>query len=75
MTEQEWPASDDPARMLRLFRNVYRDRDTGKPVIGDRKLWLFACACARQVWDLLVDDAPCSKCGGCHVLDLLLGRD
>jgi hypothetical protein len=41
MTEQEWLAATDPTPMLRLLE--------GK--VSDRKLRLFACACARDVED------------------------
>jgi hypothetical protein len=47
MTEQEWQAwSGDPCLML----DPVRDR------VSERKLRLFACACCRRIWHLLVDD-------------------
>jgi hypothetical protein len=46
MTEAEWRACDDPARMLRAVRL----RAT------PRKLRLFAAACCRLVWDRLPGD-------------------
>jgi hypothetical protein len=45
MTEAEWLASADPGPML----DFYGPRAT------QRKLWLFACACCREVWPLLAD--------------------
>lgn len=45
MTEQDWLASDDPGAMLAHIQ--------GK--VSDRKLRLFACACCRCLWHLLVD--------------------
>ena len=54
MTEAEWLASSDPAAMLQEV--------AGK--VSDRKLRLFACACARQVWDRLTDDSSCPTCDG-----------
>jgi hypothetical protein len=56
MTEGEWLASDDPARMLYVVQGPepeYGGFPTRK--ISDRKLRLFACACCRQVWDRLTD--------------------
>jgi hypothetical protein len=46
MTEQEWVGCADPEKMLEFLRGT----------ASDRKLRLFACACARAVWDLLEDE-------------------
>jgi hypothetical protein len=43
MSDREWLTSDDSAAMLRAVR----------PRAAERKLRLFACACARLVWDRL----------------------
>src|SRR6516225_2830409 len=48
MTEAEWLACTDPEPMLKFLR--------GKA--GSRKLRLFACACLRRVWHLLIEE-PC----------------
>jgi|SRR6516162_1380194 len=45
MSEQEWLDSTDPTPMLDFLR--------GKA--SGRKLRLFACACCRRVWPLLVE--------------------
>jgi hypothetical protein len=49
MTEQEWLTCDDPARMLRLYTSDEMPWPTGSPapVVSERKLRLFAIACAR----------------------------
>lgn len=74
MTESEWLASTDPARMLDRLRGQDADGlpvpyaggmlppnwTPGKFLVSDRKLRLFACACCRQVWD----GTPCRTCGG-----------
>src|SRR5437588_263155 len=46
MTEQEWQNCPDYRKMLQFV--------WGKT--SDRKLRLFACACCRSVWPLLVDE-------------------
>jgi hypothetical protein len=46
MTEAEWLACTDPTPMLEFLRGR----------ASDRKLRLFACACARAFWYLLVDE-------------------
>jgi hypothetical protein len=46
MMESEWLQCTDPVRMLQLF--------CGRT--GERKMRLFACACARSVWTSLSDE-------------------
>ena len=46
MTEEEWLSCTDPTPMLRYLK----ERQT-----SERKLRLLACACCRQIWDLLPD--------------------
>jgi hypothetical protein len=45
VTEEEWLEGKDPAPLLRYVREI----------ASDRKLRLFACACARRAWGLLGD--------------------
>jgi hypothetical protein len=45
MTEAEWNECDDPQKMLEFL--------PGKA--SDRRLWLFAAACCRRAWSLLID--------------------
>lgn len=63
MTESEWLTSQDPAAMLGEIIAPYNS-DMGGYRASDRKLRLFACACVRQVWGLLTDNAPCQNCNG-----------
>jgi hypothetical protein len=62
MTEADWLASDDPARMLRLYISDEMPWPQGAPapIVSPRKLRLFACACCRAVWD----GAECGRCRG-----------
>jgi hypothetical protein len=46
MTETEWLACRDPVPLLNFLRGR----------LSERRLRLFACACARRVWHLLSDD-------------------
>jgi hypothetical protein len=46
MTEAEWLASAHPPSMLAALRGG----------ASERKLRLYACACARLAWHLLIDD-------------------
>ena len=46
MIERQWLTCTDPETLLKIVR--------GK--MSERKLRLFACACARQVWHLLDED-------------------
>lgn len=69
VTESEWNASDDVARMLEVCTSrrpvIWADgRPAGPPFVSDRRLRLFAVAACRQVWPLLVDEAMCKECRG-----------
>jgi len=46
MNEEEWLSCTDPAPMLRHLQENH---------VSQRKLRLLACACCRQIWDLLPD--------------------
>ena len=51
MTEAEWLACDDPARMLEWLHSLGAADLAGRPrtnAPSDRKLRLFACACCRH---------------------------
>ncbi len=62
MTRDEWLASTDPKAMLARITKP-GDSAFPQPVrVSDRKLRLWACACCRQVWHLLADDAVCERC-------------
>jgi hypothetical protein len=66
MTEHEWQTSDDAKRMLYLLSGEELHEDghilplCGKRLVfrplTRRKSMLFACACCRLIWPLLVDD-------------------
>jgi hypothetical protein len=45
MTEDEWLACTDPAKMVEFLRNT----------ATERKLRLFVCACCRTFWSFLTD--------------------
>jgi hypothetical protein len=45
MTEAEWLACDEPEQMLDFLNGT----------VAERKLRLFATACCRRIWDLLID--------------------
>ncbi len=62
MTEAEWLACGDPAKMLELLR--------GKA--SDRKTRVLACACVRRVWHLFSDDRlrDAIQVCECHVDDV-----
>jgi hypothetical protein len=47
MNEEDWLSCTDPTPMLRYLQEDRRP--------GERKLRLLACACCRQIWDLLPD--------------------
>jgi len=49
MTEQEWLECTDPFRIIKYMGRSKRHGTTF------RKLRLFACACCRQIWDLISD--------------------
>lgn len=59
MTRAEWESSTDPSKMLDYLTSTPRMLDGEQvgdgPLASPRKLRLFACACARQVWASLTD--------------------
>jgi hypothetical protein len=48
MTESEWLKATNPSNLLRWLQQQGR--------LSERKCRLFACACVRRVWHLLVDE-------------------
>ncbi len=57
MNESQWMASTDPAVMLAYLRGNPLDAGANlPPSYLERKLRLFACACARQAWHLMTDE-------------------
>jgi hypothetical protein len=61
MTESEYLASEDPRALLAHLRARVRDPEVREgvpyqdPLVGPRKLRLFATGCCRLVWPLLTD--------------------
>lgn len=53
MTEAVWLVCDD-ARELRDC--LLTELNVGREKAGQRKLWLFACASCRLLWDKLIDE-------------------
>ncbi len=64
MTEQEWNSSTNPAAMLAWLTGTdntpWLDATRWFPRPSDRRMRLFACACARQA----LDGVPCPRCNG-----------
>src|SRR5262245_32874615 len=64
MTEAEWLASDDPAKMLVWLtgsgRSVWLDRCKPHPACSDRKLRLLACAFCRREMMGWLDPPACA---------------
>lgn len=46
MTEEEWMACARPYKMLDFLRDK----------ASDRRLRLFACACCRRIWPLMINE-------------------
>lgn len=73
MTEAEWHTCRESSKMVEFIRLK----------TSDRKLRLFACACCRRIWDLLVDArsqaavefAELYADGGVNRVTLLEARD
>lgn len=55
MTAEEWEECNDPERLVHGFLESPLGRDVSELSACNRKLRLFACACCRELWDLLPD--------------------
>jgi hypothetical protein len=53
VNEHQWQTSTDPEAMIRF---LYNKRSFVRTKAGRRKLRLYACACCRGAWDLILDD-------------------
>src|SRR5262245_56938363 len=56
MTEAQWLACTDPRPILRSVNRRWRAAARRGETVNFERFRLFACACARRLWDLL-DDA------------------
>jgi hypothetical protein len=56
VTEAEWLVATDPNPMIGMLFCIGDSKIKG----SERKQRLFACACARRVWDLLKDRRSCA---------------
>jgi hypothetical protein len=52
MIEVEWPVCEDAKEMHGCLRSQFK---TGHRKRGRRKLRLFGCACARRLWDAMIE--------------------
>jgi hypothetical protein len=57
MTPEDWFAAIDPRPLFTFIAGKVKDAKSQQLPLITRSLRLFACACARQVWDLLTTDA------------------
>jgi hypothetical protein len=53
MTEQEWQTADYPGDLLTYLHDESNRTDDST---SRRRLRLFACACCRRAWSLIIDD-------------------
>jgi hypothetical protein len=54
MTEAEWLACTEPEDMVRY---ITKSSSAVRTKAGRRKLRLYACACCRQIWNIIPDDS------------------
>jgi hypothetical protein len=54
MTEAEWETCWEPETLIRTLRDSF---GAVRKKAGRRKLRLYACACCRRIWELILDDA------------------